>query len=349
MLYFVYISSIFRKSSIEELSKLAKFRIVDELLSMLIIDCDDKDLQNKVEKTIFTYCVFPIMDKRKIGEKDYLNTILKSIKALKIDKKKGLKMECVDINEKHGYSAKDIEVSTGMKLEKLKYNVNIIDPNVLAYAVLLNGNCYSGYVDYEKLNGKFVNPMRHYHTKKLISRSELKIEQAFDYFKIKGSGIAIDLGAAPGGWSGFLANNGFKVIAIDNGELNYKALSEQGLRVKRADAKKSLDTAKIFKTNDIIHMKAGFRQSKKVLKIKNVDILTDDMNIFCSDTASAIKLYLKYMKKDALFVITVKCLSKNVPNYIERARKMLGKMLKIERIKILPSNRQEITVLATLK
>lgn len=345
-MYFVYISSIFRKTSLEELQKVAKHTIIDENLSYVIIETKEKDLESKVKDTIFTYCAFPITKKRKIGEKNYLESILSGIVSTKVGKKAPLKLECVDINEKHGYSAKDIEVKTGLKMEKLGYNINIISPQTLAYAILMNGTCYSGYVDYSKLELKFVNPMRHYHIKKKVSRSELKLWEAFDEFGIKGGGTAIDLGAAPGGWSGFLANNGFKVISIDNGDLNYKALEEQGIKVRKIDAKKQIDAHKIFRQSDIIHIKDVFKNARKSLRINDVDMLTDDMNIFCSDTASAIEMYLKFLRKSATLVITVKCLSKNVPNYIARARKMLGKSLKIERIKVLPNNRQEITVLA---
>lgn len=346
MLYFAYVSSIFRKSSLDELARIARFRLVDQHLSYIIVDSDEKSLPKKVESSIFTYSAFPIAKKKKISSRDYLDTILNSIIALKIGKRKGLKIECVDINERHGYSAKDIEVRTGLKLEKLGYNIELKEPDVLAYVILMNGECYSGFVDYKKLGKKFVNPMRYYHTKKQVSRSELKIREAFDEFQIKGSGVAIDLGAAPGGWSGFLAQKGFKVIAIDNGDLNYSALSESGIRVKKADASNVVNTEKLFQNYDIIHVKEGFKEARKVLEAKDVDMLADDMNIFCSDTAAAIESYLKFMKKGALFVITVKCLSRNVPNYIDRARKMLGKKLKIERIKVLPSNRQEITVFA---
>ncbi len=347
MLYFAHISSIFRQSSLDELSKIAKFRLVDENLSAIIIETSDKNLQKKAEKSIFTYCAFPISDSRPIKEKNYLQDILSAIKSLKIDKSKKLKLECIDINERHGYSAKDIEVKTGLALEKLKYNINIIDPEILAYVVLLNGKCYSGYVDFTALSKKFVNPMRYYHTKKSINRSELKLREAFDEFNLPQGGVAIDLGAAPGGWSHFMAQKGYKVVAIDNGDLNYSAIRAEGVKIAKVSAEKQVDSEKLFKTNDIIHIKSGFKGAKKALKLKNADLLTDDMNIFCSDTTAAINLYLKFMKKGATIVVTVKCLSKKVPNYIQRARKMLGKTLKIERIKVLPSNRQEFTVLAT--
>jgi 23S rRNA C2498 (ribose-2'-O)-methylase RlmM len=346
MQYFVYISSIFRKSSLEELSKLAEFRIVDELLSTLIISSKDNGLQRKVEGSIFTYCALPLKLQREIREKDYLDTILESITSMKIGKKKRLKIECVDINEKRGYSAKDIEVRTGLRLERLHYNINIKDPEILAYVILLNGKCYAGYADYEKLRRKFVNPMRHYHTKKRVSRSELKLREAFDQFGISGGGTAIDLGAAPGGWSAFLVQNGFKVIAIDRGDLNHDALSAVGIRVKRTGAKKAVDAEKLLRKSDIIHIKGGFKQARSALRVKEVDLLVDDMNIQCSDTAHAVNSYLRFLKRGASLVITVKCMTRYAPRHIAEARKELGKRLSIEGIKVLPGNRQEITVFA---
>lgn len=349
MLYFLFTANSFRKSTLDELSKITKFKVIDEHNGMFIVDAKEKNLHEKVKASIFTYCAFPLSYQGKLDKKRYLETILSAIKKTGVSKKQGLKLECIDINAKHGYSAKDIEVRTGLKLEKLHYNINIIEPEMLAYVVLLNGKWYSGYINYAKLTKKFVNPMRYYHIKKKVSRSELKIWEAFDEFRISATGTAIDLGAAPGGWSAFLAEKGLKVISIDNGDLNYKAILGEGLKIKKVDAKKGIDAQKLLETSDIIHIKSGFKQAKTALKIKDVDILTDDMNIFCSDTADAIAMYKKFLKKDAILVVTVKCLSKNVPNYIARAKNMLGKLMEIKQIKVLPSNRQEITVFARSK
>lgn len=68
------------------------------------------------------------------------------------------------------------------------------------------------------------------------SRSALKLEEARHVFlpgkrgeKLMRSGMqAVDLGAAPGGWSFVLARRGLRVIAVDNGKLDRRVL-ETGL------------------------------------------------------------------------------------------------------------------------
>jgi len=66
------------------------------------------------------------------------------------------------------------------------------------------------------------------------SRSTLKLAEAFQVLLnaeerdrwLRAGGKAVDLGAAPGGWSWQLANHGLRVTAVDNGPMDPKLLSE---------------------------------------------------------------------------------------------------------------------------
>jgi 23S rRNA (cytidine2498-2'-O)-methyltransferase len=53
-----------------------------------------------------------------------------------------------------------------------------------------------------------------------INRSEFKLLEALDVFGIAPSGSALDLGAAPGGWSKVLADAGCDVVAVDPADLD---------------------------------------------------------------------------------------------------------------------------------
>jgi 23S rRNA (cytidine2498-2'-O)-methyltransferase len=83
------------------------------------------------------------------------------------------------------------------------------------------------------------------------SRSGSKLAEAARYFDlgitarqggVQGAaamrGLAVDLGAAPGGWTSWLAAQGYSVIAVDNGSLDAKILDRWGDRIehRRADA-----------------------------------------------------------------------------------------------------------------
>lgn len=75
------------------------------------------------------------------------------------------------------------------------------------------------------------------------SRSVLKLEEALLMFlteeqrrdSLKPGMLAVDLGAAPGGWSWLLARHGLRVIAVDNGELAPAVLATGMVEHRRED------------------------------------------------------------------------------------------------------------------
>ena len=173
------------------------------------------------------------------------------------------------------------------------------------------------------------------------SRAETKIAEAFESFRIKGNGVAIDLGAAPGGWSKFLAKSGYKVIAIDAADLNYKSLEEAGLKVKVTNSAKELDHF------NILHIRS--RSGNTEIKGIKLDLLADDMNMDCKSSAEEALKYAPLLKKNGILIMTIKCMNRNAPKFIAQARNILGKRFSIKEVKVLPINRQEVTLYATYK
>ena len=207
MLYFLHLSRKFWKSSYEELRSICTFKPIESLWDNLIIEAKPGLLSKLNSKdNIFVYGAFELAEGSKIDKSSYVETIYSSIKK-QAEKANGrnIIIDIYDVNSKHGYSGKDLEVLFGNRLEKDGFKVSMDEPEFLVYAVLFNWNCYSGIVKYATGKRELLNPIRHYnHSRSRISRAEMKIEEAFDRFKIKKKGIAIDLGAAPGGWSCFL-------------------------------------------------------------------------------------------------------------------------------------------------
>jgi len=76
------------------------------------------------------------------------------------------------------------------------------------------------------------------------SRSGLKLVEALATFfdenevlgRLRAGRMAIDLGAAPGGWSLVLASRGLRVIAVDNGPIAQTVLDTQMVEHRREDA-----------------------------------------------------------------------------------------------------------------
>jgi 23S rRNA (cytidine2498-2'-O)-methyltransferase len=78
-----------------------------------------------------------------------------------------------------------------------------------------------------------------------ICRSELKLLEAVGLFGIPTprGGLAVDLGAAPGGWSYILASRGMRVIAVDPGDLRPLAAGHPNVEHVRTTAGQFLKTA----------------------------------------------------------------------------------------------------------
>lgn len=80
--------------------------------------------------------------------------------------------------------------------------------------------------------------------KQAPSRSTLKLEEAWHWFipraewdvRIPLSGTAVDLGAAPGGWTWQLVNRSMFVTAVDNGPMNQELMDSGQVRHEQADA-----------------------------------------------------------------------------------------------------------------
>ena len=76
------------------------------------------------------------------------------------------------------------------------------------------------------------------------SRSGLKLVEALALFidedelpgRMRAGRVAIDLGAAPGGWSQVLASRGVRVVAVDNGPIAANVLATQLVEHRREDA-----------------------------------------------------------------------------------------------------------------
>ena len=76
------------------------------------------------------------------------------------------------------------------------------------------------------------------------SRSVLKLIEALATFfdesellgRMRAGRVAVDLGAAPGGWSQVLAGRGLRVIAVDNGPIARAVLDTQLVEHRREDA-----------------------------------------------------------------------------------------------------------------
>lgn len=159
-----------------------------------------------------------------------------------------------------------------------------------------------------------------------ISRAEFKLLEALEVFDITltPGRCALDLGAAPGGWSKVLVSGGLKVTAVDPAVLSL-ALEGKVTYVK--------STAQQF-----------FRQDQET----KFDVITNDMKIDIDDTIDILFEAKKYLSDNGIVIATLKLPEKNQQKTASRAIRILSSEYSLTGARQLFHNRSEICVVLRL-
>ena len=345
MIYLLLYADSFKESALEELGKVGKPKIIGEQHNLMIVDIGSGKIR-ELDGARFIYSYFPLKEGYEIDQKRYIKSIKKGFLGLGVDRGTPLRLECFDVNCKNGYSAKDIEVAMGTELEKQGYNIDLDSAKTLAYCVLMDSRCYWGRVDLATHPHGFIDPFRENKEKK-VSRAEFKIMEAFREFGIAAPKVAIDIGAAPGGWSLFLAKKGASVVAIDSGKLEYGKIRKEGVTTRAVkDLRKLKIDKNSLKPRSIVHLVCGLDKAYPALRGLKADFIGDDINAGGISSADAVMMYSDLMEKDAVLIMTLKCMHRNVGRYMKEVEARLKPRFRIKRWKVLPHNRQEITLFA---
>ncbi|NWJ44961.1 MAG: methyltransferase domain-containing protein [Chloroflexi bacterium] len=116
---------------------------------------------------------------------------------------------------------------------------NIKTPDVVVSVAVYEATAYVGISKVSQNLSDWAGGMRRFaRESQQISRAEFKLLEAMDIFglKLPESGSALDLGAAPGGWTRLLLKNGLQVVAVDPAELDPRLNSYTNLRHFRGHA-----------------------------------------------------------------------------------------------------------------
>lgn len=161
-----------------------------------------------------------------------------------------------------------------------------------------------------------------------VSRAEFKLLEALEIFHIKlpPRGVALDLGASPGGWTRVLRQQDQYVTAIDPGELDPRVAKDRGVRHKRMTAEQYLaDEPDQF------------------------DLIVNDMRMDARDSARLMVAYAKQLYRHGLVIMTLKLPEQNRHPVIDHAFNLLRQAYTIVGARHLFHNRSEITVYLRLK
>jgi len=153
-----------------------------------------------------------------------------------------------------------------------------------------------------------------------LSRAKKKLMEALDVFDIAlpDSGRAVDLGAAPGGWTQFLLEKGLAVVAVDPAELDPRLAGERLTHFR--------GTAERFFSG------GGER----------VDLLTSDMRMDARDAARLLVGAAGMLKQGGQMISTLKLPERGFIPVLDAALEILAQRFTV-RARHLFHNRSEVT------
>ncbi len=156
-----------------------------------------------------------------------------------------------------------------------------------------------------------------------VSRAEFKLLEALDVFglDLPKNGVALDLGASPGGWTRVLRQRGQYVTAVDPGQLDARVARDPNVRHKRMFAEEYLrDEPDRF------------------------DVIVNDMRMDARDSARLMVAFSRQLYRHGLAIMTLKLPEENRQSVVDHAFKLLREGYVIAGARQLFHNRSEITV-----
>jgi 23S rRNA (cytidine2498-2'-O)-methyltransferase len=156
-----------------------------------------------------------------------------------------------------------------------------------------------------------------------ISRAEFKLLEALEQFQITlpPRGVALDLGAAPGGWTRILRLKEQYVTAVDPAGLHPSLRHDPVVRHIRQSAEAHLDSAP-----------------------DKYDLIVNDMRMDARDSARLMVQYRPYLYATGEAIMTLKLPAGNRPKIIDHSFKILRQGYQIQKARHLFHNRSEITL-----
>lgn len=196
-------------------------------------------------------------------------------------------------------------------------------PELIISLYLKDNSLIAGIGLPEENRSRWSGGMAHYKQEPWeVSRSMYKLMEALEVFKVETEGgmRALDLGAAPGGWSSVLLRRGLRVTAVDTGEMDAELLKQKALEFLKVNA------------------------SELDLGDRVIDLLVSDMSWNATQTAKTICKAAKWLKSDGLAIVTVKLLNGKPVKSLSEVKKVYNETFEILDCRQLFHNREEVTL-----
>lgn len=197
------------------------------------------------------------------------------------------------------------------------------EPEKVISMLLDNDKCYLGLSTPQDNLSAWSGGMVHYKKNESdISRAMFKLMEAIEVFDIDMSNYekALDLGAAPGGWTSVLLEHGLEVTAVDTGEMDERLNKYPGFKYIKSNV------------------------SKLELEEKHFDLMTSDISWNPKNTARMINKAAEFLRDGGTAVVTLKLMGEKVRKSIKEVLEIYREVFVILRVKQLFHNRDEVTL-----
>ncbi|HWQ30973.1 MAG TPA: SAM-dependent methyltransferase [Negativicutes bacterium] len=208
-------------------------------------------------------------------------------------------------------------------LEDMGAVPEVKEPEMIVSVLLCEDKCYMGLGDpQENLSGWSGGMMHFRKSEDDISRAKFKLMEAIKTFDMDMSAFnnALDLGAAPGGWTSVLLEHGLQVTAVDTGDMDERLFKHPGLRFIKSNA------------------------SDLKLEPGSFDLLTSDMSWNPKNTARIIINASEYLKAGGTAVVTLKLMGEKVRKTVREVISLYNEVFEVLEVKQLFHNRDEVTL-----
>jgi len=327
------------KRELQEIDNSVKVREnISHGISLVTSEKQQGEFLNEInsQSPIFLKHMMPVMDAG-IIEKDLdidKEILLKRAEGIvEMKPRSKFAVQCRVVGGNLKYSAKDLEVYIGNSYYNKGHiptfsDREILNEDIYVISILIHDDKFFMGFSKSTDNLNFHSDEARISSRaggREISRAENKLIEALATFNIEldGEGIALDLGAAPGGWSKVLADYGYNVLAVDPAELHPKLQDHPKIK----------------------HLKI---KSQEIKLEEKLDLIVNDMNMGPQETAKIMNENAHLLKDGGLAIITLK-LPNRARNSIKESVKLLEENYEVLNIRSLYHNRQEVTALLRKK
>jgi 23S rRNA (cytidine2498-2'-O)-methyltransferase len=209
------------------------------------------------------------------------------------------------------------------------FTLNIRQPEQIVSIVCAEDTAYAGIsLAAHNLSDWAGGARRYKQDQDTISRAEFKLLEACEVFGVAlpASGQALDLGAAPGGWTRLLRQAGLRVIAVDPADLDARLRGDGGIQHMRQLAQRYLAACD-----------------------QRFDVLVNDLRMDALQSVELMVQAAQFLSPDGLAIMTLKLPEHGANKALQRVFGLLETAYHLVGLRQLYHNRSEVTAAMRLR